>query len=450
MLKRNIKLVFATNALMLSSGVITSLLTAWALGPNGRGELAIVLMWPGIFAMAAEFGLPTAYRFWAAKEPAKVSALFSNAVILTLALGAIAFVIAWMVIPVLIGGRSTVVARLAQVYALIIPMTLFTDLIRGLLEGARRFQLVAALRLIFFGVQATGYVVLWSYGQLTVEHAMYTMIGSSIMSLAVALFAIFWELRPQWCPRLSELKTTLNYGCRDYPGILTEFVNWRLDMMMLVGMASSGAVGLYTIAVGISDITTVLASSVGDALMPEVAASAKAKEATETVAKSLRLTIAAHLAVLVPLWIAAPHILRFAYGESFVPVTNVLRLLMIGSIVWSAAAVVISGLKGLGHPGSSTLARISAAIVIVSLLLAWLPGWGIRGAALASITGYSVMFVVALFLLLRHQHISLLHCLWPRRDDIPQGLKPTVLRAQLIELVRRTPKTVDVYATGGE
>jgi hypothetical protein len=44
MLQRNIKLVFSTNALMLSSGVVTSLLSAWALGPTGRGDLMVVLM----------------------------------------------------------------------------------------------------------------------------------------------------------------------------------------------------------------------------------------------------------------------------------------------------------------------------------------------------------------------------------------------------------------------
>jgi hypothetical protein len=32
MLGRNIKVVFSTNFLMLSSGVVTSLLSAWALG----------------------------------------------------------------------------------------------------------------------------------------------------------------------------------------------------------------------------------------------------------------------------------------------------------------------------------------------------------------------------------------------------------------------------------
>lgn len=449
MLKRNIKLVFSTNALMLSSGVITSLLSAWALGPEGRGDLMIILTWPGILVMVAEFGLPMAYRFWTAKEPDRISALFSNAVLLTFLLGLGMLFVAWFAIPLLIGSRSPEVMMLAQVYAVVIPTTLFTDLIRGILEGARRFHWVAALRLIFFGVQAVSYMGLWFTGRLTLSAAMYTMIVSSVTSMVVALIGITRELRPRWEPKFADLKLALRYGVRDYPGVLTEMINWRLDMMMLVGMGSSAAIGLYAVAVRMSDITTLLASSVGDAVMPEVAASKKADEATKIVAKSLRLTLTAHLILLVPLWVSAPYILQFAYGDGFVPVTNVLRLLMLASVIWSSGAILISGLNGLGHPGLSTSARLSAAIVMVIALLAWLPRWGIKGAALASITGYSVMTIVALFWFLRQQKLSLWECLRPRMEDLPPVLKPANLWDEVCRFTGRgKSRQADVLIPG--
>ena len=439
MLTRNIKLVFGTNALMLSSGMVTGLLSAWALGPSGRGELMVVLMWPAIFSMVAQFGLPQAYRFWIAKRPECVSALFANAVIFTLAMGLITLAVAEVLIPHLIGERSPEVLRLSRIYLLVIPVHMLTDLSRGMLEGARRFTWVGALRLILFGVQLVSYIVLWLMGQLTVASASYTMVFSLVASLVVSLIAVWLELKPKWNPSRDELRNTLRYGIRDYPGILTEFVNWRLDLMMLVGMASSSALGLYVVALRLADITTTLAGSVGDALLPEVAASKNADEATRIVARSLRLTLCAHLLILIPLWIAAPYILRFAFGEGFVPVTNVLRLLMFASVVWSAGAIVISGLNGLGHPGLSAIARIAAAIVMVVALLTWLPSRGIQGAALSSIVGYSVMFIVALFWLLRRRRITVWECLRPRWDDVPASFTPTAIRVQFARLSRRTP-----------
>jgi O-antigen/teichoic acid export membrane protein len=431
LLKRNIKLIFSTNALMLSAGVVTSLLSAWALGPAGRGDLIIVLMWPAIFSMVAQIGLPSAYRFWTAKRPECVSALFSNAIIFTLVMGLITLGVAELIIPLLIGHRSPEVVRLARIYLLVIPILMMTDLLRGLLEGARRFTWVGVLRLVLFGVQLGSYIVLWLIGRLTVASASYTMVAAVVASLLLSLIAVWHQLRPNWRPQLSELGTTLRYGIRDYPGVLTEFVNWRLDLMMLVGVASSSAVGLYAVALRLADITSTMASSVGDALMPEVAAAEKAEAATRVVTRSLRLTLSAHLLILVPLWIATPYILRFAYGVDFVPVTNVLRMLMFASVVWSAGAIVISGLNGLGHPGLSAIARISAAIVMVVALRTWLPTRGIQGAALASIVGYSVMFLVALFWLLRRRKVSLWECLRPRWSDIPHGFMPATLRTRV-------------------
>ena len=440
MLKRNIKLVFSTNALMLASGVVTSLLSAWALGPSGRGDLMVVLMWPAIFSMVAQIGLPQAYRFWVAKRPECVSALFSNGLIFTLVMGLLTLWLAELLVPHLIGERSPEVLRLTRIYLLVIPIHLLTDLTRGLLEGARRFTWVGALRLILFGVQLASYIVLWWIGKLTVASASYTMLASLTASLIVSLIAVGSELRPQWQPSFSELKTTLRYGVRDYPGILTEFVNWRLDLMMLVGMASSGALGLYVVALRLADITSTLAGSVGDALLPEVAASKNTDKATLVVTRSLRLTLCAHLFVLVPLWIAAPYILRFAYGQNFVEVTNVLRLLMFASVVWSGGAIVISGLNGLGHPGLSAIARIAAAVVMVVSLVTLLPRRGIQGAALSSIAGYSVMFLVALFWLLRRSQITLWECLRPRWSDVPMSFTPAGIRVQLGRIMSRSPQ----------
>ncbi|HJZ81240.1 MAG TPA: oligosaccharide flippase family protein [Pyrinomonadaceae bacterium] len=420
MLGRNIKLVFSTNFLMLSSGVVTSLLSAWALGPAGRGDLMVALMWPAIFSMTAQIGLPQAYRFWTAKRPDCVSGLYSNAIIFTLVIGLLTLVLAELLIPHLIGHRSPEVLRLARVYLLTIPALMLTDLTRSLLEGARRFTWVGVLRLILFGVQLVSYIGLWSIKRLTVESATYTMVAAVVASLVLSLIAVWRELRPNWGPKLADLGMTLRYGIRDYPGVLTEFVNWRLDLIMLVGIASSTDIGLYVVALRLADITSVLASSVSDALMPEVAATKESDRATLMLTRSLRLTTLAHALVLIPLWILAPFILRFAYGESFVEVAEVWRLLMFASLVWSAGAVVISGLNGLGHPGLSTIARIAAASVMVVTLLAWLPTRGIEGAALANIAGYSVMFVVALICLLWRRKISFWECVRPRWEDIPR------------------------------
>jgi O-antigen/teichoic acid export membrane protein len=134
--------------------------------------------------------------------------------------------------------------------------------------------------------------------------------------------------------------------------------------------------------------------------------------------KTLRLTLYAQFLVLIPMWIGAPFILRFIYGENFVEAAGAMRLLLLASIVWSAAMIVISGLNGLGHPGLSTIARLCSGVMTVITLIYLLPRWGMNGAAVSSLFGYGTMLIIALVCLLRKQKISLWEFARPRRQDI--------------------------------
>ena len=80
-MKKNVAIIFVANALTLVSGLVTGLLAAWALGPEGRGDLAVAVLYPNIVALAAGLGLPHATRFFVAREPRKLSMLFSNALL---------------------------------------------------------------------------------------------------------------------------------------------------------------------------------------------------------------------------------------------------------------------------------------------------------------------------------------------------------------------------------
>ena len=418
-MKKNITIIFFANAFTLLSGVITSLLTAWALGPEGRGELAVVVLWPNVVALLAGLGLPQAHRYYLARQPETFSMLFSNALLFTVVMGVVAYGAAELLVPNLVGVRSPEVMWLVRIYLLNIPLALLYDLMAGFLEGAREFKCAALARVIFFSIQSGAYLLLWYTEHLTVRNAAYTMIGAQFINSLTALMGVCYVLRPRWRPGWAAWKMAMGYGLRYHPGVVTAFTTLRLDQLMLGSMGSSAEIGLYFIAVRLSEITTVLASSVADVLMPEVAASKQIEASVQLLTKSLRQIIYIYGLVLVPLVVGAPLLLHAVYGAEFLAASGTLRLLLFASLIWSAGAIVISGLNGLGYPGLSTLARLASAIVTVFALLYWLPRYGIVGAALSTLLGYSVMLLVALFWLVRKQRLRLWDCLRPQRDDIP-------------------------------
>jgi O-antigen/teichoic acid export membrane protein len=416
---RSARLIFVTDCTILLCTVVTSLVGARALGPAGRGDLLVVALWPLVIAMLAELGLTNSHRYWMAKEPERCSRLFSNAVIYTLIVGAVSIALAELIVPHLSGQRNPQVMTLLRLYQINIPAALFLNLMRGLLEGTRRFGWAGMARLLSFVVQAVAFASLWWFEALTVASATYTLICAQTASMLLATFAVLRQLRPRWEPSWKEFKHAMHYGLRDYPGCVADFTTLRLDQLMLGGMAPSAAIGLYVVAVRLSEVTTYVSEALAGALKPEVAGASEGEQAELLLGRTLRLTLYANVLMLIPLWILAPNILRILFGESFVPASGAFRWLLAAAVVWSAGAIVISGLQGFGYPGLSTIARFLSAAVTAPALIILIPRMGIEGAAIASLLGYSVMLVVAVVALVRRRQLGFWRYLRPQRQDIP-------------------------------
>jgi O-antigen/teichoic acid export membrane protein len=244
------------------------------------------------------------------------------------------------------------------------------------------------------------------------------IIGQTASAL-LSLWAVWHQLHPKWQPSWPEFASSINYGLRDYPGNVADFTTLRLDQLLLGAVASNVAIGLYVIAVRLSEMTTLAADAIADALMPEVASAETANRADSLCGRSLRLAIYMHLLLLPPLWLAAPVILRVLFGQSFVPATGAFRWLLVAAGVWSCGSIVINALRGFGYPGFSTVARFAAAVVTGVALLVLLPRMGITGAAIASLIGYTVMLFVALIGFAKKRRLSIWsNCLRPRRRDL--------------------------------
>lgn len=417
-MKRSVKLVFSTNTLFLFFSVTTSLLSAWALGAEGRGDLTIVTMWLSIFVLTGAFGLPYAHRYWAAREPEWQSEIFSNTLAFTFITSVVIIGLAWLAVPLILHGQKQEIIWLTQIFLFNVPIVLLSELLRGHLEGAKLFGWLGAARIAFITFQGGGYFLFYVFGLLTLVNALWIIIFAQILLVSLMLFAVWFKLRPKWKPNLKVFKDEINYGLRSYFGNITEFAVWRLDQMMLTAFASSVTVGLYAVAVAVAEITAILASSVSDALLPEVASSKTPADSIILMGKTIRLTFYAQLLALIPLWILAPYVLGMVYGKSFIEAAGALRILLICSIVWSISLIIISGLNGLGRPGLSTVARLFSAATTIITLIWLLPKYGMIGAAFSSLIGYGALLCVSLFCLLRSQNIGFWEFLKPRREDV--------------------------------
>src|SRR5579875_1462344 len=74
-LSGNTGITTATNLLILGSNTLSGIISARALGPGGRGQLAAAILWSGLVNVIAMAGLPSACCYYIARWKQRRSSL---------------------------------------------------------------------------------------------------------------------------------------------------------------------------------------------------------------------------------------------------------------------------------------------------------------------------------------------------------------------------------------
>ena len=79
---------------------VTGIVTARALHPVGRGELAAMVIWPMLFSGLTTFGLPTALVYHIRREPHDRGPLIGWALLLCIVAALAGTAIGWHLVPI--------------------------------------------------------------------------------------------------------------------------------------------------------------------------------------------------------------------------------------------------------------------------------------------------------------------------------------------------------------
>src|SRR5581483_2939918 len=159
---------------------------------------------------------------------------------------------------------------------LIIPFHILGMVFQEMLRGHHRMTAWNLLR-VALGV---GYVLLIlaaiGFGGATVTGfgIAYLLSHAPPLGLALALcVAAGWGA---WRPQGTTVRRLLRYGARIHLGSVVNMLNGRIDQMLVAGALSASAMGLYVVAVTLSQVTATLANSIAMVAWPRAAAAAAA------------------------------------------------------------------------------------------------------------------------------------------------------------------------------
>jgi O-antigen/teichoic acid export membrane protein len=391
--RRSGALTIAASAGALLGNLVTGVIVARAIGPNGRGELVAILTLSYMAAWALAFGAPTVAAYFQARFPQDAARLVGTWVCIVVPAGIAAVLVAELLLPVLFTAQSHSAVTTARVSVLVALILVVGQFFFSFLLGAHRFGLYNLLRVGAPLAVGLAYLVLWALDELTVRTALIAFAavnGAAVAGVAIYVVRAYGIARPS----AALARETVAYGLRAQLTTLGEQINGRLDLLLLPAFLGASAVGLYSVATNVSWIIASGAGALHLIALPKAARDADSAPATIVGAAGATIAIATAGAVL--LAVAAEPALRLVYGDAFGSAASALRLLLPGCVLYAGAGVFAAGLAALGRPLSAAAAQGAGLVITVVGLLVLLPGSGIETAAAVSSVAYSAVFVTAL------------------------------------------------------
>lgn len=384
---------FWTNIALLAIGIVTGIVSARMLGPEGRGQLAEVMFWGAFVAQLGGFSLPSAANIEAARSGMNPR-LSSSVVALALAYSVLSLAIFWLFLTL---GRVTDVSWLVLTYAIaFVPANIVSQSLLSIDSGMQRFGLFNFLRLVPQSLYLVLMLMLTMVGLASAaSFAFAALAGSVLVALVRAVGA--WKAILTF-PERSTLTRLVVTGAQFYATTILTLLRESGDRLVILAMLDPTALGLYAVAITIagSAIQTVAGATTTILLPKVVAATDKATQARQVAtATSASLFIAALLNGAVAA--VSPILIPRLFGADFSGAVPVAVVLCLGQTFRTAADILAWGLRGLDDWKAMPTTAGVALVVFFPLGALLAEPYGPTGIALALAAGNFACLVFVLF-----------------------------------------------------
>ena len=213
-------------AVILLLNASTGILTARALLPAGRGELAAMIIWPLFLAFITSLGIPRSLIYFLRNRKEEALRLIPTGLIASLLLGCIAGVGGTFFLPFWLHNYSHAVVRASQFFLLTTPVFALIEAARAVLEASGSFLASNIVRVS----QPAGTLAMLLY-LLAVHHlnpitAAFVYVFAAVPTLFIVLSQVRHLVGGGWRMEVATCRLLLSYGIRSY-GIDILGALWR-------------------------------------------------------------------------------------------------------------------------------------------------------------------------------------------------------------------------------
>ena len=416
----NTLITFTTRISQLLLGIVTSIIIARVLGPEGRGIYALVILLPMLLIAFANFGIGPASVYYIGKKKYSPLEIFGSNIIFSILLSIFAITIGLVVI-FFFGNK--VFPGVTKEYLLLalclIPFKFFLTFVVNILLGLqeiKKYNFINLLRNFIF----LALIILFL---LWLQYSIKAVIVAQILSLLLTSIVLFFLTKKEVGGVVLSIKKSLfkdffNYGSKIYLISIFSFLLLRIDMFMINIFLNPIEVGFYSIAVGLTEKIWLISQSAGTVLFPRVCSETndkKLKEFTPFVCRNV-LWITVFIATL--LFFLSPYVIDLFYSEQFHKSILPFQILLIGAIAISGSRILAKDFTGRGRLQENIYISAFSLILNIILNIIFIPKFGIIGAAWATVISYTITFLNRIIIYSKISGNSIVKIIFIQKSDI--------------------------------
>lgn len=376
-----------TQALFLATSVLTGVLTARLLGPEGRGIYAAVTVWPALLATLATAGLGNAVVVRLRKAPEQAHGTTGAALVLAFATASLAVATGALVIPGFLRGYDAGTVLFAQVCLASVFVNVLQIVIKQTHAGLRDFgrcnraHLLPQVFYLLALVAALPFV-----DSFSARTAVLALLGAGAVAVAVMLPAFVAAAAPRLRTLRADLPKLASFTGRAVTTDVVFTLSYYADRLLLLPFLGMAELGMYAVAFSLSRVVQLAQPAIMSVLLAHM--STQSLEDSRVLhAHAFRMLLVALLGLGGAMWLCGERLLGIAYGEVFAGATLLFQLLVIEASLGALSQVTVQFFLSRDRPGVVSTVQALVLMFTTALLAVLVPAHGALGAAIALCLG---------------------------------------------------------------
>jgi len=403
-LNKNILTTFLTQIPVIILSFITGVFIARTIGVDGKGILSIFLANIQLIALFTGFSINSGIVYFISSKKIdynKVLGICVYIFLLSLLLGGIVVFIPGKIESLLFPDNYSSIYYKLYLYLSFI-ITLINTIFIGILQSKKRYSLINSIAIVnsLFGVIVFTVIYFTNYIDLFEDKMdnvlFYTLI---IISVNTLLYTFMYIRKDRVVPNLklsikTELKPFFKYIGVVYISQVINFFNYRLDIWFVNSYNGVEQLGLYSLAVNLSQMLLVVSNPIANVLFPYLTSETNKEKNINILSFFSRINISFLLLIGAFFYFIGAFFIPIIYGVGFGGSVEAFKIMIIATFFLGASKVFSTYLASVNQINYNLLATIIAFIVTIVLNIILIPVYGIIGASITSLLAYFSIFVV--------------------------------------------------------